>query len=319
MNDKKNAFIQFLPVSFFGAIMGLSGLCFSWRLASDIWKLPKYIGEIIGFTTLFAFVVLTTLYLLKIKIHKDLVKKEFEHPVSVSLFGAFIISLLLIPGIILPYNMTIAFAIWIIGTLLMFSFSFMVIRKWMDKQQDPANAMPVWIIPIAGTLDVPIIGLKFPYEWVHELCTFFFGVGLIFSFILITIILYRLIFQSQLPIETQPTQLILVAPFALAFSGYLEINHTLDLIGRIFFYFDLFLFIVLFSKILMIPKCCPFKVSWWAVSFPLVAITIAALKFAKMSHIMAINYLAIFLIILSSFVIIYLLSITLNRILRGTY
>ncbi|MHC0442800.1 SLAC1 anion channel family protein [Flavobacterium sp. 3-210] len=318
-NLKKISFLEFLPVSFFGGVMGLCGLCFSWRLASKMWDLPSWISEIIGAMAVMAFIILTILYLLKLNRYPDIVKQEFFHPVSVSLFGTFIISLLLLPGIILPYNVPIAVALWSIGTLLMLYFSLMVLRKLIDNQQDAANGLPVWIIPVVGTLDVPIIGLKLPVEAFHEVCGFFFGVGIIFSIILITIIISRLIFQPQLSKETQPTLLILVGPFALAFSGYLGLNNVLDITAKVFFYFDLFIFALLFSKILLLPNCCPFRVSWWSVSFPLVAITIASLNFAKIINQSAFEIIAVALLTISSIIISYLFIQTMSRIIKGDF
>lgn len=318
-NLKKISFLEFLPVSFFGGVMGLCGLCFSWRLASKMWNLPSWISEIIGAMAIIAFLILSILYLLKLKRYPEIVKQEFSHPVSLSLFATVIISLLLIPGVILPYNIPIAVSLWSIGTLLMLYFSLMVIRKLIDNQQDASNGLPVWLLPVVGTLDVPIIGLKLPVDAFHEVCGFFFGVGIIFSVILITIILSRLIFQGQLSKETQPTLLILVGPFALAFSCYLGLNNVLDTTAKVFFYFDLFMFVLFFSKIFLLPSCCPFRVSWWSVSFPLVALTIASLNFAKIINQLAFEIIAAVLLTISSGIISYLFMQTMSRIIKGEF
>lgn len=318
-NFKKISFLEFLPVSFFGGVMGLCGLCFSWRLASKMWNLPSWISEIIGAMAVIAFLILGILYLLKLKRYPAIVKQEFSHPVSLSLFATVIISLLLLPGVILPYNIPIAIILWSTGTLLMLYFSLMVIRKLIDNQQDASNGLPVWLLPVVGTLDVPIVGLKLPINAFHEVCGFFFGVGIIFSIILITIILSRLIFQPQLSKETQPTLLILVGPFALAFSGYLGLNSVLDLTAKVFFYFDLFMLVLLFSKIFLLPNCCPFRVSWWSVSFPLVAITIASLNFAKIINQLAFEIIAVVLLTISSVIISYLFIQTISRIIKGEF
>ena len=37
---------------------------------------------------------------------------------------------------------------------------------------------------------------------------------------------------------------------------------------------------MLLNRLRSLVHCCPFRVSWWAVSFPLAASAIAALKFA---------------------------------------
>jgi tellurite resistance protein len=37
---------------------------------------------------------------------------------------------------------------------------------------------------------------------------------------------------------------------------------------------------VLLGRLRLLRKCCPFRVSWWAVSFPLAASAVTALRFA---------------------------------------
>lgn len=316
---KKISFVEFMPVSLFGGVMGLCGLCFSWRLASELWNFSNWIGETIGIAAIIAFILLTVVYLIKLKRYPALVKQEYGHPVTVSLFATFIICLLLLPGIIQPYNIIAAITIWCIGAVLMFLFALIVIRRLIDQQQEFSNALPVWILPVVGTLDAPIVGLKFPFPALHEISNFFFGVGILFSIILITIILSRLIFNPQLSKEAQPTLLILAGPFALAFSGYLSISGTLDLMAKVFFYFDLFILILLFSKLFLLPYCCPFKVSWWSVSFPLAAITIASLNFAKLIEQITFEIIALTLLLVTTCIISYLLTQTLTRIIKGQF
>jgi tellurite resistance protein len=317
--NQEPTFLEFLPVSLFGAIMGMTGLSFSWGWAEKAWGMPAWIKNVIGGISLVAFAVLTITYLIKWIKFPYLVKKEFQHPVSVSFFATFIISLLLIPGIILPYSVTGATIIWSTGAILMFLFSWFVLRKWFDHRQEPANAMPAWIIPIVGTLDVPIVGYRLPITGIHEICLVFFGIGIIFSIILLTIIINRLLFQEPLPDVLQPTLLILVGPFALAFSGYQTLTGLQDLTGYVFFYFDLFLLLILGSKMFLLPVCCPFRVTWWAVSFPLVAFTIAAFRYTSHKHAIIFQFIPGAMLFISTVTILYLFIQTLYKIATGRF
>jgi tellurite resistance protein len=53
-----------------------------------------------------------------------------------------------------------------------------------------------------------------------------------------------------------------------------------DLFAQSLYVLMLFILAVLFGRLRHLPRCCPFKVSWWAVRFPLAASAIAALRFA---------------------------------------
>ncbi|MEP6747505.1 MAG: SLAC1 anion channel family protein [Bacteroidota bacterium] len=315
MEDKSQpSFLEFLPVSLFGAVMAFAGLSFSWGWAEKIWPLPGWIKEIFSVLAITIFIALTIAYILKWIRFPALVKTEFNHPVSVSFFGTFIIALLLLPGIILPYSASLAVIIWSCGACLMFLFAWLVLRKWIDRQQEPASALPAWIIPVVGTLDVPIVGYRLPIAGIHEICLAFFGIGIIFTIILLPVIISRLLFQAPLPEALQPTLLILIGPFALAFSGYESLTGVQDMMASVFYYFDLFLLLILGSKLVLLPQCCPFRVTWWAVGFPLVAITIASFRYASHKTNTIFTIVPAVLLILSTFIIVYLFCQSIYRL-----
>ena len=83
-----------------------------------------------------------------------------------------------------------------------------------------------------------------------------------------------------MPVPQQPSLMILVAPFAVGFSAYLEVAGRLDLYASSLFYLAVFLFAVLVPRLVRLRSASPFHTSWWAVSFPLAAMTLAALKFS---------------------------------------
>jgi tellurite resistance protein len=276
-----------------------------------------WINEAIGVIAIVLFLVLAVAYLIRIKRYPQLVKAEFNHPVSVSFFSTIIISLLLLPGILRQYDLLLAEWVWGIGAILMFLFAWMVMRKWLDNRQDPGNALPAWVLPVAGTLNVPIVGTQLPIRGVNEICLLFYGIGILFAIILTTIVISRLFFQPALPEAVQPTLLILVATFALVFSDYVGLTGRQDITASIFFYFDLFLLLLFGSKIVLLPKCCPFRVSWWSVSFPLTAITVAAFHYAEFNDAWIFKAIAGILLTMSTFVILYLLIQTFTKIIKG--
>src|ERR1700761_343189 len=95
--DKTNGptFLEFMPVSLFGAVMGLAALCFSWRLAEVAWHVGSLPGEVIGGAAIATFVILTIVYLIKGMRYRSLVKAEFASPATMSFFATVTISVLL--------------------------------------------------------------------------------------------------------------------------------------------------------------------------------------------------------------------------------
>jgi tellurite resistance protein len=315
--DKKNyapVFIEFMPVSLFGGVMGLTALCFAWRLAHQVWHVGSLIAEIIGYTAILAFVLLTITYTAKWIRYPVAVKSEFKNSVSIGFFSTVSISVLLIPGILLPYAPVIADIIWLAGVLMTLFFAWFVLRKWMDEQQAWESAVPAWVLPVTGTLNVPIVGNSLKFPGAHEICLMFFGVGIIFIMVMMTIIFSRLFFAAPLAVALQPSLFILVAPFALAFNGYEGLVGGQDITASVFLYFSLFLLLLFGSKILLLPKCCPFQVSWWSVSFPLGSVSIACLRYSQKQPDTTHWILAAFLISVTTLVILYLLIQTIHRI-----
>jgi tellurite resistance protein len=311
--------LEFLPVSMFGAVMGLCGLSFAWRLANNLWHLNLFLGEIIGGIAVALFLTLLVTFVVKYRRYPAVMRNEFNHPITVSFYATPIIGLLLIPGVILPYLPVLATIMWTLGVITMGTFAWYVLRRWIDHQQLPENAMPAWVIPILGTLDVPIAGTRIPIYGAHEICLIFFGIGLVFAVILLVIIISRLIFQEPLPASSQPTMLILTAAFALSFSGYQNITGIQDIFTTIIFYFNLFLFALLASKLLLLPGTCPFYVSWWSVSFPLSAVTITTFYYAQHKPGFVHQIIAAAFLTITTSVILFLAVQSLYRIWKGTF
>lgn len=271
--------LAYLPASFFGAVMGLSGLAIAWRLAAKVFGLPSSIAEAIAALALLVFMLLVIGYAIKWIGSPAAVRAEFQHPIAANFFATFIISVLLLPVLIAPYAPLVADAFWWLGTVLMFGFAWLIVRRWMSVQQQLAHATPAWIIPVVGTLDIPIAGVPLALPGSHVLSMVAVSVGLFFTLPLFTMILSRLIFETPIPRAMQPSLMILVAPFAVGFSAYVNVAGQIDMFALGLFYLALFMFAVLLPVLLSLPAC-PFRISWWAVSFPLAALTIASLKIA---------------------------------------
>jgi len=309
--------LAYLPVALFGSIMGLSGLALAWRLAGQVLGVPAWIGEALGVVALLSFIALALAYGVKCVSAPAAVRAEFNHPIAGNFFATVLISLLLLPAVIAPWWQALADLLWIVGTVLMLCFAWLMVRRWTSVRQHPAHATPAWIVPVVGTLDIPIAGIALGLPGSHAVSAFALAVGLWFTIPLFTLILSRLLFEEPLPPALQPALLILVAPFAVGFSAYMNVAGQADLFAYGLFYVALFLFAVLLPKILMLPACCPFKTSWWAVSFPLAALAIASLKVAVLQPGWPAHALAIALLALCSAIIAALAVRTLAGIARG--
>ena len=271
---------DYLPIGLFGSVMGLSGLSVAWRLAHARYGVPDWMSLGIAGLAILAFLLVSVAYAVKLVTAPEAVRNEFRHPIAGNLFGTALISLLLLPILIEPFAHRAAQGIWMAGAAGMVLFAWLIVSRWMSDRQQVAHATPAWIIPVVGLLDLPLALPVLGLPPLHGLMVFALAVGLFFAVPLFTLIFSRILFEPMLPDALKPTLLILVAPSAVGYSAYTVTVGQTDLFAEALYMLTLFLLAVLLGQLRNLPFCCPFRVSWWAVSFPLAASSIAALRFA---------------------------------------
>ncbi len=206
---------------------------------------------------------------------------------------------------------------WGVGAVAMLGFAWLIVDRWMGNRQQIAHATPAWIVPVVGLLDVPLAlpGLGLPP--LHGLMVACVAIGLFFAVPLFTMVFARLLFETPLPDALTPSLLILVAPFAVGFSTYVATTGTVDLFAEALYALNLFILAVLLGRLRRLGSCCPFRVSWWAVSFPLAASAAAAVRFAGARPGPVTDAVALALLALASIVIAGLMVRTLVGVARG--
>jgi tellurite resistance protein len=309
--------LDYLPVGMFGSVMGLTGLSVAWKTAHTLFNAPLWIADAIAATAVAAFTALLIAYVVKLVSAPDKVRAEFHHPIAGNLFGTFLISLLLLPIVIAPISLLAARALWITGAAAMVLFAWVIVSRWMSDRQQTAHATPAWIVPVVGMLDIPLALPSLALPPLHEVMVLSLAVGLFFAIPLFTLIFSRLVFEPPMPDALQPTLLILVAPFSVGFSTYVVTVGQVDLFAETLYFLMLFVLAVLLGRLRMLRQCCPFRVSWWAVSFPLAASAITALRFSAADPNWFTTGVAMALLGLGTVTILGLLVRTLVGVARG--
>ncbi len=309
--------LEYLPVGLFGSVMGLAGLSIAWRLAQARYGAPEWVAPVIAAIAMLAFVALLIGYGIKLATVPDAVRTEFRHPIAGNLFGTLPISLLLLPIPVAPYARILAQALWMAGAAGMVLFAWLIVSRWMSDRQQVVHATPAWIIPVVGMLDVPLALPSLGLPPMHGLMVFSLAVGLFFAAPLFTLVFSRLVFEPPLADALRPSLLILVAPFAVGYSAYTVTAGQADMFAEALYGLTLFMLAVLLGQLRHLPLCCPFRVSWWAVSFPLAASSIATLRFAAVRPGLVTDAIAVILLTLATLVIAALLGRTVLGLLKG--
>jgi len=307
----------FLPIGLFGSVMGLTGLSIAWRAAHLHLAAPLWVADAIGAIAVAAFIALLIGYGAKTLTAPRSVLAEFRHPIAGNLFGTFFISLLLVPILLVPYARALAQAMWIVGAVGMVVFALVIVSRWLSDRQLLAHATPAWVVPVVGMLDLPLALPVLGLPPMHEVMVLGLAVGLFFAIPIFTLVFFRLLFEEPLPTALQPSLLILIAPFAVGYSTYVATTGQVDVFAQSLYVLTLFILAVLLAQLRHVVACCPFRVSWWSVSFPLAASSIAAIRYANAQPGAITDAIALALLAFSTLGILVLLVRTLWGIARG--
>lgn len=298
MQEKVSIF-KSLPVSLFGSVMGLSGLSVAYGHLSAMHPAFAPLQMAVDGFTLLVFVLLGGIYLGKWIFYPAQAKGEFTNPLTKSFFGTITISLLLLPQVIHKYAPTMAFYLWVLGVTGTFLFALYMVYFWVETKHAPQQLTPAWIIPVVGTLDVPLASHLFTGSYIPFVNFSALAIGLFFAVPLLTLIFSRVIFIEKLPHKLMPTLMILIAPFSVGHLAYMATFGHLDAMAFGLFILGIFLFLSLLPQLFRITQVCPFKVSWWAISFPLAGVinslysvghTFGYLWIAELSNILSLGF-----------------------------
>ncbi|MRX07038.1 C4-dicarboxylate ABC transporter [Pseudoduganella sp. FT25W] len=309
--------LSYLPVGIFGGVMGLSGLSVAWKLAHQHFGAPLWISQAIGLAAVAAFVALVIAYGIKAWSGWETVRAEFNHPIASNLFGTPMISLLLLPFVLVDYSLALARLSWLLGAIGMTALAWTIVMRWMTVRLAAPQVAPAWIVPVVGMLDVPLAVPLLQWDGLHGVMVFGLAVGLFFAVPLFTLIFQRLVLEEPLAPPMQPSLLVMVAPFAVGFTAYVTTTGGIDLFAQILYMLMVFVLAVLLGRLRHLPHCSPFRVSWWAASFPLAASAGAAIRYAGQASSPVTDGIALVVLAIASLTILIFLAQTLAGVFKG--
>ncbi|TDK47500.1 C4-dicarboxylate ABC transporter [Antarcticimicrobium luteum] len=272
--------LSHFPITFFAIVMGLMGLVLALHSAHETlpWTAPLAQGVLVFAALVFA--TIAGFYAAKILRHPGAVRGEWNHPVRLAFFPAFSISLLLTATACYTDLPQIARVLWVLGTVAQGGLTIAVVSGWISHRSfEVGHLTPAWFIPAVGNIIVPVAGVRLGHP---EISWLFFSGGLIFWIVLLTLVMNRLVFHNPIPARLFPTLLILIAPPAVGFVSYFQLVGKVDPFAHILLN-TTYVFAALI--LMQIPKLLklPFALSWWALSFPVAALTIASFLYARLA------------------------------------
>jgi len=306
--------LENFPVTFFAVSMGLAGLTLAWHAAEGALGLTGALSAGLFALTGAVFAALAGLYLAKALRYPRAVAAEWQHPVTLAFFPAISISLLLLSVAMLAHAPGPAGAAWLLGAGMQAVLTVAVVTGWIGARAfQHGHLSPAWFIPAVGNVIVPIAGVPLGYV---ELSWFFMSVGLVFWVVLLTLVINRLVFHDPLPGRLQPTLVILIAPPAVGFLAWLALVGEIGPFGRILLNSAYFFTLIVAAQMPRILRL-PFAMSFWALSFPFAAVTIASFTYATAAGSAPHRAIALALLAVLTVIIVGLVARTLRAVARG--
>ena len=267
-----------VPVTLFTVVMGLCGFTLALRAGEAAAGLTHLLSGAAHVLTLAVFAVVALAYAAKALRHPQAVAEEWQHPVSLAFFPAISISLVLFSLVMLDVVPGIARALFLVAVPMQLVLTLAVVSGWIGARAfQHGHLTPAWFIPAVGNVVVAIAGVPLGYV---ELSWFFAATGLMFWVVLLSLVMNRLIFHDPLPERLQPTLVILVAPPAVGYLAWVALVGEVDAFARVLLNLA-YLFVLIVA--VQVPRLAalPFSLSFWALSFPLAAVTVASFAHAE--------------------------------------
>jgi len=266
-----------VPVTLFTVVMGLCGFTLALRAGETAAGLTHVVSGAAHLLTLAVFAAVTLAYLAKAVRHPQAVAEEWRHPVSLAFFPAISISLVLFSLVMLDVVPGVAHGLFLVAVPAQLVLTLAVVSGWIGSRSfRHGHLTPAWFIPAVGNVIVAIAGVPLGYV---ELGWFFAAAGLMFWVVMLTLVMNRLIFHDPLPERLQPTLVILVAPPAVGYLAWVALVGGVDPFARVLLNLA-YLFVLIVAVQAPRMAAVPFSLSFWALSFPVAAVTVASFAHA---------------------------------------
>lgn len=251
--DSQWPFLLRFPISSFGICLGVSSQAILWKTlatspSTEFLHISLKVNLILWIISIALVATIFTIYLLKIIVYFEAVRREYYHPIRVNFFFAPWIALLfLVLGVPPSLSKYLHHALWYMLMIPIFCLELKIYGQWMSggqrrlsKVANPSNHLSI-VGNFVGALLGASMGLK-------EGPIFFFAVGLAHYTVLFVTLYQRLPTNETLPKELHPVFFLFVAAPSVASMAWARIQGSFDYGSRIAYFIALFLYFSLVTS-----------------------------------------------------------------------
>ncbi|CAL9179199.1 unnamed protein product [Musa hybrid cultivar] len=311
---------------YFRISLSLCGQALLWKTLSEpttdasalrpvLRRLPSAAFVLLWSLAFLTLVALCLLYAVRCLFRFGSVRAELRHHVGMNyLFAPWISWLLLLQSTPFLHPKTTCYLLlWCVFSIPILALDLKIYGQWLTrgKQFLSMVANPTSQITVIGNLvgarAAALMGWK-------ESALFMFSLGVTHYLVLFVTLYQRLQGSDSLPAMLRPVFFLFFAAPSMASLAWDSISSTFDISCKMLFFLSLFLFASLVSRPALFRRSMRhFSVAWWAYSFPLTVLALAATEYAQEVKAVAANLLMLVLSVLSVLVTLVLLVLTVIR------
>ncbi|XP_022716128.1 S-type anion channel SLAH4-like [Durio zibethinus] len=285
-----------LHAGYFRISLSVGGQAMLWKIltepngtvSQDVWqlflKVPSSVCLVLWCLAILTQISLSFVYILRCFFHFHLVKAEFVHHIGVNYFYAPWISwlILLQSAPTLFPNTSIYYLVlcWIfIVPLAMLDIK--IYGQWFTTEKRFLSIManPTSQISVIGNFVAARAAAKMGWK---ESAICMWSLGVVHYLVLFVTLYQRLSGGNSLPLILRPTFFLFIAAPSMASLAWNSITGAFDTTSKMLFFFSVFLFMSLACRPSLFKKSMrKFNVAWWAYSFPLTFLAMAAAEYAQ--------------------------------------
>lgn len=335
-------FIRTMAPGWFASVMGTAVTSLAFTLLAEAFPqylLPSLAADLFHFAAIVLLVLLGIPAVLRVLIFPGEVRHTISHPVEGSFYATFPIAMLVMAGQwgvrgIAPELVAL---LWWLGTILIFIISYMVLFALFSTEKLKLEMVtPAHFIPAVGLVVIPVAGASIASAAMGVMREVYFGINMlafgagIFMYVgLLALTMARHFTAAPIEGKMTPTLWVHMAPLGVIPLSLLSLLHAAGdasalkygmlvaagFLGAALWW--LFLCLALTAKNIVTGKL-PFALSWWAFLFPVGAMTVLALRLARLFELSLLPYVGVVLSLLLCVIWVVAATGTVRGLLKGT-
>ncbi|MCL6745755.1 dicarboxylate transporter/tellurite-resistance protein TehA [Kosakonia sp. R1.Fl] len=304
-----------LPAGYFGIVLGIIGLGFSWRFAATIWPVTLLPADGLIILAMVIWALLMLAFISRMFRHGASVLEEISHPLKSSFVSLAPATSMLVAIGLAPWFHTLALGLFLVAVVIQLTYSaWQTAGLWRGQHPKEATTPGLYLPTVANNFISAMACGAFGFNDVGML---FLGAGIFSWLSLEPAILSRMRNLDEMSPAVRTSLGIQMAPAFVACSAWLSVNGgQADVFAKLLFGYGL---LQMLFMIRLIPwySSQPFNPSFWSFSFGVASLATTSIRLGHGTPGGALYWMSFPLFIAANLVIALLIVKTFALLLRG--